>query len=155
VTYLDLNQIEKIKRKEKTKFRIKEKGKKPTTLPPSAFRPSRPSPARAPSPPPPPSLCPPGPPVSAPVLPASAPAFPSLSLPAGPGCQLLRLRVTAAPVRACRGLRAHVAREARNRLALGHLSPKPSSPSPPPSFAHLQAPLSPPPRCAHAEHRRH
>jgi hypothetical protein len=27
VAYLDLNQIEKIKRKEKTKFRIKRKGK--------------------------------------------------------------------------------------------------------------------------------
>jgi hypothetical protein len=30
------------------------------------------------------------------------------------------------------------------------LSPEPHSPSPPPSFAHLQTPLSPPPRCAHA-----
>ncbi|PWZ10020.1 hypothetical protein Zm00014a_016512, partial [Zea mays] len=34
--------------------------------------------------------------------------------------------------------------------APGHLSLEPHSPSPPPSFAHLQTPLSPPPRCAHA-----
>jgi hypothetical protein len=69
----------------------------------------------------------------------------------GPGCQLLHPRVTAAPSCACRGLRAHVAREARNHPALVHLSPEPSPPSLPPSFAHLQTSFPPPPRCAHAK----
>jgi hypothetical protein len=55
------------------------------------------------------------------------------------------------PSYACRGLRAHVTREARNHLALGHLSPEPSPPSLPPSFAHLQTSLPPPSRCAHAK----
>jgi hypothetical protein len=41
-----------------------------------------------------------------------------------------------------RGLRAHVAREARNRPALGHLSPRASLTLFPPSFAHLQNPFS-------------
>jgi hypothetical protein len=68
----------------------------------------------------------------------------------GPGCQLLHPRVTATRAARCRGLRAHVAREARNHPAPGHLSPEPSPLSLPPSFAHLQTPLSPPPRCAHA-----
>jgi hypothetical protein len=40
---------------------------------------------------------------------------------------------------------AHVARGASNHLALGHLSPEPRSPSPPPSFTHLQASLPPSP----------
>jgi hypothetical protein len=55
------------------------------------------------------------------------------------------------PSCACRGLRAHVAREARNHPALSHLSPEPSPPSLPPSFLHLQTSLPPPPCCAHAK----
>jgi hypothetical protein len=64
-----------------------------------------------------------GPPVSAAAFLARAPA-PSLSLLAGPLCQLPRPRVTARPSCAHRGLRANVARRARNRPALGHLSPR-------------------------------
>jgi hypothetical protein len=56
------------------------------------------------------------------------------------------------PSCACRGLRAHVTREARHHPALGHLSPEPRSPTLPPSFAHLQSPLptSPTPRTRHS-----
>jgi hypothetical protein len=79
-----------------------------------------------------------GPPVSVAAFPARAPA-PSLSLLTGPLCQLPRPCVTALPSCACRGLRAHVARRARNRPALDHLSP--AHPLPP-SFAHLQNPFS-------------
>ena len=94
---MDLNQIEKIKRKGKTNSRIKEKGKEAQPCPPSAFRPSRPDPARAPLPPPLSALA--GPPVSAAAFSAPAPAFLSLSLLAGPACQPRLPRVTAAELR--------------------------------------------------------
>jgi hypothetical protein len=47
-------------------------------------------------------------------------------------------------LRAHRGLRAHVARRARNRPALGHLRPQSPTHSPPSSFAHLQSLISTP-----------
>jgi hypothetical protein len=153
VAYLDLNQIEKIKRKGKTNTRIKEKGKEAhnPAPPPRPFGPAGPIPrarlspllslpwrAR-------PSLRPPSPrprPLS------------SLSLLAGPGCQLLHPRVTAARAARCRGLRAHVARGARNHPASVTRAQSLARPLPLP---HLRTcrPLSRLPHAAHTpEHRR-
>jgi hypothetical protein len=54
------------------------------------------------------------------------------------------------PSCAHRGLRAHVARKARNRPALGHLSPRASLTLFPPHLRTCRTPFQPPPRCAHA-----
>jgi hypothetical protein len=55
------------------------------------------------------------------------------------------------PSCAHRGLRAHVAREARNRPALGHLSPRASlTLFHPPHLRTCRTAFQPPPRCAHA-----
>jgi hypothetical protein len=68
----------------------------------------------------------------------------------GPLCQLPRPRVTARPSCAHRGLRAHVARKARNRPALGHLSPRASLTLSLPPLRTCRTPFQPPPRCTHA-----
>jgi hypothetical protein len=104
----------------------------------SAFRPNRPIPrARLP----PSSLCPGGPAHQRGRFPSACARSlalsargPPLSAPSSPGNRR--------PSCAHRGLRAHVAREARNRPALGHLSPRASLTLFPPSFAHLQNPFS-------------
>jgi hypothetical protein len=108
------------------------------------FGPAGPSRARAPFPLPLSVLA--GPPVSAAAFPARALApsarGPPLSVPSSPRNRR--------PSCARRGLRAHVARKARNRPALGHLSPRASLTL---SFPHLctcRTPFQPPPRCAHA-----
>jgi hypothetical protein len=88
-------------------------------------------------------------PVGAAAFPARAPA-PSLSLLAGPLCQLPRPRVTALSSCAHRGLRAHVARRARNRPALGHLSPRAPLTLSLPHLRTCRTSFQPPPRCAHA-----
>jgi hypothetical protein len=73
-----------------------------------------------------------------------------LSLLVGPLCQLPRPRVTACPTCVHRGLRAHVARRARNRPALGHLSPRAPLTLSLPHLRTCRTPFQPPPRCAHA-----
>jgi hypothetical protein len=166
VAHLNLNQKEKIKRKEKTIAGIKEKGKRAQTPAPSAFRPIRPIPRARPPPPalsalagppvsaaavsaprlplsllarphpsaqpfpprprPPLSLCPRAPPVGATVprvrpLPRSLSARgPPQSAPSSPRNRR----------RACRGLRAHVARGARACLASATRAPNPTRPLP-------------------------
>jgi hypothetical protein len=119
-----------------------------TPCSPRPFGPAGPSPARAPSSPLPLSVLA-GPPVSVAAFPACAPA-PSLSLLAGPLCQLPRPRVTARPSCAHRGLHAHVARRARNRPALGHLSPRAPLTLSLPHLRTCRTPFQPPPRYAHA-----
>jgi hypothetical protein len=82
-------------------------------------------------------------PVGAAASPARAPA-PSLSLLVGPLCQLPRPRVTALPSCAHRELRAHVARRALNRPALGHLSPRAPLTLPLPQLRTCRASFQPP-----------
>jgi hypothetical protein len=125
----------------------KKKEKWPTTPFPSAFWPSRPIPRARPSPLPLSVLA--GPPCQRGRFPRACAR--SLALSArGPLCQLPRPRVTALSSCAHRGLRAHVARRARNRPALGHLSPRAPLTLSLPHLRTCRTSFQPPPRCAHA-----
>ena len=137
VAYLDLNQIEKIKRKGK-------EARHPAPLGLSA----QPAQSRARALPPALSALA-GPPVSAAASRAPASALlslsargPGLSAPSSPRNRRPSYALPPSP----RPRRAWSSQPP----APSHLSPEPHSPSPPPPFALQQTPLPPLPRCSHA-----
>jgi hypothetical protein len=93
-----------------------------TPCSPRPFGPTGPSPARAF---PPSSLCPGGPARQRGHFPRACAHSPALST-RGPPLSVPSSPCNRRPSCAYRSLRAHVAREARNRPALGHLSPRAS-----------------------------
>jgi hypothetical protein len=117
-----------------------------TPCSPRPFGPTGPSRARAF---PPSSLCPGGPARQRGHFPRACAHSPALST-RGPPLSVPSSPCNRRPSCAYRSLRAHVAREARNRPALGHLSPRASLTLSPPHLRTCRTPFQPPPRCAHA-----
>jgi hypothetical protein len=117
-----------------------------TPCSPRPFGPTGPSRARAF---PPSSLCPGGPARQRGHFPRACAHSPALST-RGPPLSVPSSPCNRRPSCAYRSLRAHVAREARNRPALGHLSPRASLTLSPPQLRTCRTPFHPPPRYAHA-----